>query len=242
MTSPLPGSVFESLRRIDTCTASNAVERLSSRLRNEGFVSRAVTCRFPDAPPLLGYAATARIRTSSPPIGGRCYYHRMDWWNWLATVPAPRVLVIEDADHTHGMGALVGEVYAAVALALNCVGCVTNGAVRDLPEVEALGFQLFSGFVSVSHAYAHVIDFGNPVTIGGLVIQPGDLMHGDRHGVHVIPREVAADVPGVADQIRDEKREWVGFCQSPDFCLSELSKRLACVDEKHCTSLLSRTT
>ena len=187
---------FEKLRALDTCRVSNAIERLDVRLRNEGFIVDTVQCRFPHFTPMLGYAATGRIRTAAPPMTGqRCYYDRLDWWTYVASIPEPRVIVLQDVDHKPGVGAFVGEVHANIGLALNCVGCVTNGAVRDLPVVEALGFHLFAGSVSVSHSYAHITEFGEPVEIGGLKIRPGDLLHGDRHGVLTIPAEIGADIP-----------------------------------------------
>jgi len=185
-----------------------------------------VQCRFPDFPPLVGYAATARVRTASPPMSHRCYYDRMDWWNYVASLPEPRVMVLEDADHQPGLGAFVGEIHAAIGLALNCIGCVTNGAVRDLPAVEAMGFHLFSGNVSVSHAYSHIIEFGEPVQIDGLKIASGELLDGDRHGVQTIPLAMVSRVVGEAGKIRQRERELIEFCRSPHFTLQELSKRL----------------
>jgi 4-hydroxy-4-methyl-2-oxoglutarate aldolase len=219
-------AVFSKLKLLDTCTVSNAIERLNVRLRNEGFVAGALRCRFQNLGPMLAYAVTGRIRSASPPMSGRCYYDRMDFWQYLATLPGPRVMVLEDVDHVPGLGAFVGEVHANIGLALNCVGYVTNGAVRDLPAVKALGFHLFSGNVSVSHAYAHLVEFGEPVTIGGLKISPGDLIHGDRHGVQAIPFEIAAQIPEEAEKIMFSENELKQFCQSPRFSLDGLSKRL----------------
>ena len=135
-------------------------------------------------------------------------------------------MVLQDMDHKPGIGAFVGEIHAAIGSALQCHGCVTNGAVRDLPAAHAMGFQLFSGNVAVSHAYAHIVDFGEPVEIGDLKIQSRDLIHGDRHGVHTIPLEIAAVVPAEAAQILAEEREFVDFCNSPQFSLLELMDRL----------------
>ena len=222
----ITGDVFDALRKLDTCTVSNAIERLNVRLRNEGFVYGDVRCQFPQLPPMLGYAATSRIRTSSPPMAGACYYDRMDWWNYVASLPEPRVIVIQDADHVPGVGALVGEIHASIAQALKCVGCVTNGAVRDLQAVEALGFHLFACHASVSHAYAHVIEFGQPVEVGGLKIQSGDLVHGDQNGVHVIPLAVAAEVPRVAQEILNQERELLKYCRSRNFSLRELEGKM----------------
>ena len=112
----------------------------------------------------------------------------------------------------------MGEIHATIGLALNCVGCVTNGAVRDLPAVEAMGFHLFAGSVAVSHAYAHIIEFGEPVEIGGLKILSGDLIHGDRHGVLTIPLS-RRKTPGEAAKIHEEERELIEFCRPRQFSL-----------------------
>jgi 4-hydroxy-4-methyl-2-oxoglutarate aldolase len=157
---------------------------------------------------------------------GQCYYDRMDWWEYVASLPAPRVMVIQDVDDTPGLGAFVGEIHAAIGLALKCVGYVSNGAVRDLPVVESMGFHLFAGSVAVSHAYAHIAEFGVPVEIGGLKILPGDLIHGDLHGVHTIPLSIASEIPKLASQIRREEQRLVVFCRSAQFSLQGLSERL----------------
>jgi 4-hydroxy-4-methyl-2-oxoglutarate aldolase len=224
--TPVSSTAFESLRQFDTCSVSNAIERFHVRPRNEGFVSGALKCRFPRLPPMLGYAATARVRTSSAPMNGRCYFDRMDWWTWVASLPEPRVIVLQDIDHTPGLGALMGEIHATIAQALNCAGSITNGAVRDLEAAEALRFPLFSRRVSVSHAYAHIVDFGGAVEVGGLAFQPGDLVQGDRNGVQIIPREIAADVAAMALRIQTQEKELIRFCRSDAFSLKELSARM----------------
>ncbi len=221
----LSPSDLEKLRALDSCTVSNAVETFNVRLRNEGFITGGVRCMFPNLTPAAGYAVTGRIRASSPPMTGRCYFNRMDWWKYLMTVPAPRVIVMQDVDRVPGIGAFVGEVHATVGRALDCVGYVTNGAVRDLPAVEAAGFQLFAGSVSVSHAYAHIVEFGEPVEIGGLKIRPGDLIHGDRHGVQTVPLSIAAEVPRVAEEIRRREQELFEFCRSSEFSFDQLAAR-----------------
>ena len=224
--SVLPAADFEKIRSLDTCTVSNAIERFNVRLRNEGFVHGFVHCQFPRFQPMLGYAVTTRARASSAPMTGHCYYDRMDWWEYVLTIPEPRVMVLQDIDHQPGIGAFVGEIHAQIGLALHCVGCVTNGVVRDLPAVEKAGFQLFAGSVAVSNSYAHIVDFGEPVEIGGLKIHPGDLIHGDRHGVHTIPIEIAHEIPNVAADLLAEERALIDLCRSPHFSLRELAARL----------------
>jgi len=218
--------VLDRLRRFDTCTLSNAIERLNIRPRNEGFVSGAAVCRFPGLPPVAGYAVTARMRSSMPPVKGRCYYEHVDFWRYVATRPIPRIVVIQDADHSPGVGALFGEAYARISRALGCVACVTNGAVRDVPGIEALNFQVFAGGVSVSHSYAHIVDFGDPVEIGGLRIAPEDLLHGDRHGVHSIPLEGADKLAQLAEQVLRDDEKLFRLVESKMFSVDALAAEL----------------
>lgn len=213
---------FEAIRRLDTCTVSNAIERFELRLRNEGFVSCGVAALFPHFPPMLGYAVTARIRTSGPPPVGHTYYDRTDWWKHVLEIPAPRIAVIQDVDDPPGLGAFIGEVHANILIALGCAGAVTNGAVRDVPAVEATGFHLFAGNVSVSHAYHHIIGYGGPVEIRGLKISPGDLIHGDRHGILTIPKQIAREIPATAAAMVEKERKVIGLCRSPEFSMEKL--------------------
>ena len=223
----LPRECLENLRRFDTCTLSNAIERLRVRPRNEGFVIGAARCRFPSLAPVAGYAVTGRLRSSMPPVQGGWYYEQIEWWRYLASVPAPRIVVMQDADPMPGTGALFGEVHARICKALECSAFVTNGAVRDLPGIEALGFQLFAGSVAVSHAYAHVVEFGSVVEIGGLRISSGDLLHGDLHGVHLIPKQIACDLPAAAEDVRQQEQELFQLCQQKNFSVDVLAAKLA---------------
>lgn len=215
---------LNALRGFDSCMVANAVESFSVRLRNTGFTDASVHCMFEDLPPMVGYAITARLRSGEPPMRGGTFRDRSDLWNRLLEVPAPRILVIQDMDNPFGRGAFIGDVHAAILKALGCIGHVTNGAVRELPAVHAAGIHLFAGSVVVSHAYAHIFDVGAPVTVGGLEINPGDLLHGDRHGVLKVPSEIAASIPLVATQMRANERKIIEFCQSSSFSVAKLSE------------------
>jgi 4-hydroxy-4-methyl-2-oxoglutarate aldolase len=210
------------LAQLDACTVANAMETFGVRLRNSGFTDANVRCQFDELPPLVGYAATVRIRTVEPPMEGDSYYYRLDWLQHLVSIPAPRVLVVEDMDSHPGLGSFVGDVHANILVALGCAGVVTNGAVRNVEAARALKFQMFAHNVSVSHAFAHVLDFGGNVHVGGLQVRPGDLLHGDRHGVQTVPREIALKIPAVAQQMRTEEKELIDFCHSSTFSLERL--------------------
>ena len=179
----VPTELLEQLKLFSTCSIANAIECLDVRLRNVGFGNSTIHCRFPHFPPVIGYAVTLRLHGANPPMAGECYVDLTDWWDELAESPAPHIVVIEDADRRVGTAAFVGETHAAILQAMGCEAVVTNGAVRDLTQVERLGFQLFSGNVSVSHAYAHVAKVDSEVEVAGLKITPGELLHGDQHGI-----------------------------------------------------------
>ncbi len=221
------------LQRFDSCTVSNAVEQFRVRTRNEGFVNGSVRCIFPHLAPRVGYAVTARIRSSSTPIGGRCYYERLDWWSYVLSIPAPRFIIAEDVDHTPGLGALFGEIHANISVALGSAAYVTNGAVRDLPGIENAGLQVFAGNISVSHSYAHVVEFGIPVEIGGLQIQPGDLLHGDLNGIVSVPVAIANEIPTVAEEMLRTEKELIDFCKSKDFSFQKLTEKIHHVSGKY---------
>jgi 4-hydroxy-4-methyl-2-oxoglutarate aldolase len=222
---PLPSAQLDQWRTLSSCLVSSAIETFDVRLRNKGFSDSSIHCIFPDFPSTVGYAATARIRSSDPPMEGRSYYNRRDWWNELLKVPEPRIVVIQDVDDPPGLGAFVGEVQANILRALGCVAIVTNGAVRDLPEVRKTGLQMFASNVSVSHAYSHVFDFGGIVEIAGLTVRPGELIHGDLHGVLTVPLEIAGRVPSEAAEMRKQRDELIAFCRSNEFSLEGLQHK-----------------
>ena len=133
--SASPAAGFEKIRRLNTCTVSNAIKRFNVRLRNDSFVHDSVHLQFPHFLPMLGYAATARIHAPSAPMADGWYYNHVDWWGRVLTIPKPRVIVVVDINHQRGIGAFAGEIHARIALALDCVGCATKGAPAE-PAAE----------------------------------------------------------------------------------------------------------
>lgn len=215
---------IELLRALNTCQVADAIETFNFRLRNEGFMDSSVRSMLPNLAPMVGYAVTARIRTSAPPMYGSAYPDRTNWWNFLLTIPAPRVVVMEDLDRAPGLGSCAGEVHAHIFKALGCAGLITNGAVRDLHAAESIGFNFFAGNVAVSRAYYHMLEFGIPVEVGKLKVQPGDLLHGDRHGIINVPLSLAGEIPAAAARIEALERQVMQVADSPNPSLDELRK------------------
>ncbi len=228
----LPASLLDELKQLDTCSLANAIERFDVRLRNRGFTDSGIRCLFPDLPSVAGYAATLRVRTTEPPMEGHSYYYRLDWLEHVLSLPSPTILVIQDMDNPPGLGSFVGDVHANILQALHCVGLITNGAVRNLPEVHALGFQMYAGGVSVSHAYAHVVDFGKPVEVRHMEIHPGDLILGDAHGTLTIPPDIADRLPAVAREMKEQERGIIQMCHAPDFSISRLRAEVNALGQK----------
>ena len=224
--SRMTPALLDELRQFSTCVTASAIETFGVRLCNAGFADSSIRCQFKELPVVVGYAATARIRSANPPMDrrGYFYYDRADWWNQILTIPAPRIVVIEDLDDPAGLGAFVGSVHANILRALGCVALVTNGSVRDVPDIRSTGFQVFAANVAVSHAYAHVFDFGSPVRVGGVKISPGELVQGDLHGVQTIPLEIADRVPAKAREILKRRKRLIDLCRSDNFSLENLQQ------------------
>ncbi len=212
---------------LDSCAVANAIERFRVQLRNEGFAEGGLVCRYPYMLPVLGYTMTLKVRTAAPPSKGRTFFENTEWWDALLAVPPPRVLVIQDMDRYPGAGALVGDMHACILRRLDCIAVVTNGAVRDVKRIEGFDLQLFSGSLSVSHAYSHIVQVGGMVQMGGLEISPGELIHGDCHGLVRIPRELASRIPATASALRKKEEEIINYCHSADFSVEGLRNLLA---------------
>ncbi len=221
MPAALDPSVLDALKGYDSPTLSNAVELFDVRPRDEGYMRHEVRCVFPDLPRIVGYAATATMRAR----GGGGGYDPDALTAHVQAVPGPRIVVVQDLDDEPAHGALWGEVMATMFTRLGCLGAVTDGSVRDLDEARGMGFQFFARAVSVSHGYARVESAGEPVTVGGLTVRPGDLLHADQHGVLLVPAEIAAELPAAADRVIAAEQEFIGWIRSSDFDPAQLPQR-----------------
>jgi regulator of RNase E activity RraA len=176
---------------------------------------------------MVGYAVTAKIRANDPLTAGEIPFG--DVWAEFGKTPKPWVVVIEDLD-APPVGSYWGEVNASTYAALGAVGVVTNGGVRDLAEVRPTGFHFFSAAVLVSHGYVHVVEVGTQVTVGGLTVRPGDLLHGDEHGVTSVPLDIAAQLPDACRAIEKAERRLIDYARSGKATVEGLRKLYGEVD------------
>jgi 4-hydroxy-4-methyl-2-oxoglutarate aldolase len=222
MTARLTPQQLDELRKLSSPTIANAIECFNIRSRAVGFMTPDIHCMFPDLGVMVGYASTARMQARVPAAGNMTVNMQAYYQNVL-TIPAPRVAVIQDFDETP-IGSLWGDVHASIHGALGVIGVVTSGGVRDLEGVQKMGFHFFARQILVSHAYNHLIDFGTPVEVGGMTVNPGDLILADRHGVIVIPDEIAAEVAAVGSAIDELELEIIDYCHRKDFTVDGLMK------------------
>lgn len=220
MNPTLTKEQLDELRRFTSPTIANAIETFDMRGWDEGFMDSSIKCVFPDLGAIIGYAVTATIMSGQIPAEKRLV-DRRDYWRYVQEAPGPKLAVMQDLTQP-ALGAYWGEVNSNIHRALGCTGVITSGAVRDLDEMRTLGFYTFSGSIAVSHAFAHLEDFNRPVRLGGLLVRPGDLLHADRHGVVVIPVEVADRVADAAREVERGERVIIDICKSPDFSIDKI--------------------
>jgi regulator of RNase E activity RraA len=232
---PLPPSVLEALARYDTPTICNAMEVIAPERRLSGYTVKPLVCPFPDLPPMVGYARTVTIRSTSaselPSQDQRD--QRIAYYEYVGTGPGPRISIIQDLDGANvGFGAFWGEVQSALHKALGCLGVVTDGSIRDIPQ-WAPGFQALAGSIGPSHAYVHAVGFGETVNVAGMTVRSGDLVHADQHGAVVIPFDLAAKLPEAAELCARREEVILGVARSPSFSLEKLKAALARSAEIH---------
>jgi len=189
---------LDQLRRFDTPTICNVIELFEVRPRTAGYMDSRIQACFPDLPPMVGFAATATFRAAAPPLGADGYGSTETQVARFAELSGPPVVVFQDLD-SPSIAATFGEVMCSTYRAFGAVGIITSGTGRDLDQVRALDFPAFTNGTVCSHGYNHILQIHVPVHVGGLVVHPNDLLHGDRNGVTTIPLEIAAEVAEVAD-------------------------------------------
>ncbi len=222
MDSTLTPADLDALRQLDTPTVCNALEVVAPQRRGAGYTVRPFVCPRPELGPFVGYARTASMRSMQPSTRGADVDTRirLDYYEHIAGV-RPAVVVIEDLDPIPGYGAWWGEVNTNLHKGLGAVGVITNGSIRDIDEA-AEGFAMLAGTVNPSHAWVHIEEFGNTVTVHGMTVSPGDLIHADRHGAVVIPLDVARDIPQAAAAIAAKERVLIEASQQPTFDIHRL--------------------
>jgi regulator of RNase E activity RraA len=221
--APIAENDLAFLRSVDSPTIANAIEHFKVRDRMEGFIGGEVRSLFPEMPPMVGAALTVTMSHSPGPLAGRETWWRM--YEALAEMPAPTVLAVQDVSGAPSRCAYAGEVMTTLAKRLGAVGMVTDGGLRDLHEVRALGFGYFARYLVVSHGNFDVTSVGEPIVLDGQEVRTGDILHGDANGIVIVPREVLGGLPQAVEDVRTRERAMMDAINSPDYSLAEAKQR-----------------
>jgi regulator of RNase E activity RraA len=211
---PVTKETFAKLAKFDTPTICNVIELFDIRPRNRGYMDARMKSNFPELPPMVGYACTAAFRSDAPPAGGDAYGSIGARLEQFAKLHGPAVVVFQDLDDPPA-AAVFGEVMCSTYQGFGSAGLVTNGAGRDLEQVRALRYPVFTGSTICSHGYCHMLHLGLPVRVGGLMVNQGDLLHGDANGVTNIPLEIAAEVADIAAEFLAAEELVMKYVKSP---------------------------
>jgi len=233
--SELTEQLIADLQSLDTPTVCNALELVVPERRGYGYTTQPLVCTRPELPPMVGIARTAAIRAAHPSHlqGSEAKQMSDGYYAYIDEGPKPSIVVIQDMDdNQRGYGSWWGEVNSNIHKGFGALGVITDGSVRDLPDI-ADGFQMMADRVGPSHAFVHVVGYGQPVTIAGMRVVSGDLIHADQHGAVVIPWDVADQVLGAAQKIAKAEAVIINAAQTPGFNIHKLREAQGGGDVKH---------
>lgn len=184
---------YKKLKSVDSPTIANVIELFDDSDYTSGYTNSSIQAVYPELPPILGYAITAKGRCSSPPKAGEGYSGFFELVELVQKSKSPTIVVLEDIDKPC-IAASYGEIMARSFKKFGAEGLITNGAGRDYLQVKEIGFPCWTSSTIVSHGYFHIEEIDVNVEIGGLLIQPGDLLHADANGIIRIPSNLASKV------------------------------------------------
>lgn len=212
------------LNTVDTPTLANAIEELKVRPRSEGFAPIGIRCMFPEFGRMCGYAVTAQVETVSrmTPLDKSIF---CDLFAAVDRSPKPAVVVMQEIGGAPEFATHCGEVMATIFTRLGAIGVVSDCGIRDIPEVRAMGMHYFARGAVASHAYFHIVRVGVPVQIGGFVVKPGDVLHGDENGLISIPECDIAQLARAVDDVRQRERKLMDFVRSGECTIEALRER-----------------
>ncbi len=209
----ITAETLKKLAQFDTPTICNVIELFDVRPRTQGFMNADIKANFPEMPPMVGFASTAAFRSSGFPKKGDAYGSMDQQVAGFAELPGPAVMVFQDID-SPAVGATFGEVMCSTYKGFGSVGLITSGGGRDLLQVQAIHYPVFTGSTICSHACCHILHIGLPVHVGGLVVDPGDLLHGDANGVTNIPLNIATDIADITQEFIDAEKIVLDYVNS----------------------------
>lgn len=232
--APLSKDLLAALAKYDTPTVCNVVELFEIRPRNLGYMNDTIKACYPHLPPMVGYAVTSTFRSMCPPRSGDVYASMSQQVESYANLPGPPVMVYQDLDDPVA-SATFGEVMCTVYKSYGAVGLITSGAGRDLEQVEKLKFPCFTSGAICAHGYCHTLAVNVPVTVGGITIYPGDLLHGDLNGITTIPTDIASEIPEACEELARAEKFVLDYCRGSNLTPAGLGEA-----RKECSAVIGK--
>jgi regulator of RNase E activity RraA len=210
-------SLHALLQQVDTPTICNAIEVAQGKRGFNAF-TRGTMLINEASGVIVGYASTAKIAALAPPTEAPDVIRdrRMAYYKQMAEAPQPSVCVIEDEDVPNAIGAFWGEVNTTIHKGFGLAGTLTNGVMRDLGDM-APDYPVVAGSTGPSHGFVHVTALNVPIKIFGLTVEPGDLVHADRHGAVVVPPEVIPMLEAAIRKMQNTEHLVLGPAREPGF-------------------------
>lgn len=223
----LSSDLLEKLRQIDSPTICNAIEHFKVRDQTTGYAHNELVCQFPDQKPMVGYAVTCTATTTTPGDSRTSQVDKLV--EVVEAAPQPSVVVIQQTGHDLRRTCFLGDLFCTTMRKLGSVGVVTDGNYRDRSGIQqrAPDYQVFSPGRVVSHGWGVFFDFNVTVTVCGLTIQPGDLLHGDESGLLTVPIDIVEPVLKQAQVVLEQEAELLDFLGGDRFSMEELKRRFS---------------
>lgn len=178
------------LKRWNTPTIYNGWEQVTKHnIAKECFNREVLTDFMPHMGPMVGYAVTVKFRPSDASVPKSHPDNWSRYREYIAGIPGPKIVVVEDLDKPECVGAFWGEVNSNIHRALGCIGTIIDGAIRDVDEMNNAGFKALARRMAIGHAFSCPVEWGTAVEVFGCKVGPGQLIHADKHGFLVVPPE-----------------------------------------------------
>lgn len=216
-------NTIEYLKSVDSPTLINAIELLKLRPRERGFTPLEIRCLFPEFGTMCGYAVTAQVETATQMEPFRLETF-IELYRMVEQSPKPAVIVFQEIGGYGDFAAHAGEVMSTFFTRLGAIGLLSDCGVRDLAEVRRLGFHYFARGSVASHANFRIARCGVSVQIRGMVVNPGDIVHGDENGVITVPPVDVDAIREAVETIRTKEKKVLDFVRGPEFALERFQK------------------
>lgn len=225
-------SLLEKLQAVDTPTVCNAIEVAQGQRGFNQFTRGTMLASSATDTAMVGYARTAQIAALAPAKESASVIkqRRADYYRHMSEGPRPAIAVVEDLDYPHAIGAYWGEVNTTIHKAFGLGGALTNGVMRDLGDLPT-EFPVVAGSIGPSHGFVHVRSIGQPVSIFGMQVEDGDLVHADRHGAVVVPKEVIPLLEAAIDKLLTTEQLILAPARKAGFGLAEFEAAWAAFEQ-----------